>query len=201
MADFPGNFDRYLVGHLDGDLGALFHWHWHLMALVPRNLFTVLVWHLDRYLVARLLWHIVTFFYWLLDRHLDTILLGNLVALLVVSVSMALLPIISVTLLGVRCLVGGGTNRLVACRTLIFVLGSCGWLTFVFPEGDTFLLVIVVGGTLGLICCLVLGRVLGVVDRLAFWFVPVLMSMFVPVALVVVALDRGGKQGRSHKLK
>ena len=27
MADFPGNFDRYLVGHLDRDLGALFYWH------------------------------------------------------------------------------------------------------------------------------------------------------------------------------
>ena len=85
------------------------------MALVARNLFTVLVRHLDRHLVARLLWHIMTFFYWLLDRHLGTLLLWNLVALLVVSVSMTLLPVISVTLLGVRCLVGGGTNRLIAC--------------------------------------------------------------------------------------
>ena len=165
------------------------------MALVARNLFTVLVRHLDRHLVARLLWHIMTFFYWLLDRHLGTLLLWNLVALLVVSVSMTLLPVISVTLLGVRCLVGGGTNRLIACRTLIFVLGSCGWMTFVFPVGDTFLLVVVVGRTLRLICCLVLGLVLGVIDRLAFWLVPMLVSMLVPMAFVVVALDRAGKQG------
>ena len=162
------------------------------MALVARNLFTVLVRHLDRHLVARLLWHIMTFFYWLLDRHLGTLLLWNLVALLVVSVSMTLLPVISVTLLGVRCLVGGGTNRLIACRTLIFVLGSCGWMTFVFPVGDTFLLVVVVGRTLRLICCLVLGLVLGVIDRLAFWLVPMLMLVLVPM---VVALDRAGKQG------
>ena len=195
MANFPVNFDRYLVRNFDRDLGALFYWHRHLMALLPRYLFTVLLWHLDRHLVARLLWHIVTFFYWLLDRHLDTILLGNFVALLVVSVSMALLPIISVTLLGVGCLVGGGTNRLIACRTLILVLGSCSRLTFVFPVGDTFLLVVVVSGTLGLVCCLVLGLVLGVVHRLAFWLVPMLVSMFVPMAFVVVALDRGGKQG------
>ena len=171
------------------------------MALVARNLFTVLVRHLDRHLVARLLWHIMTFFYWLPDRHLGTLLLWNLVALLVVSVSMTLLPVVSVTLLGVRCLVGGGTNRLIACRTLIFVLCSCSWLTFVFPVGDAFLLVVVVGRTLRLICCLVLGLVLGVVDRLAFWLVPMLISMFVPMAFVVVALDRAGKQDRSHKLK
>ena len=192
MADFPGNFDRYLVRHLDRDLGALFHWHWHLMALVPRNLFTVLVRHLDRHLVARLLWHLMTFFYWLLDRHLNALLLWNLVALLVVSVSMTLLPVISVTLLGVRCLVGGGTHGLIACRTLIFVLGSCGRLTFVFPVGDTFLLVVVVCGTLRLICRLVLCLVLGVIDRLAFWLVPMLVSMLVPM---VVALGRAGKQG------
>ena len=192
MAHFPCNFDRYFVRNLDRNLGALFHWHWHLVALVSRHLFAVLVWHLDRHLVARLLWHIMTFFYWLLDRHINTVLLRNLVALLVVSVSMTLLPIISVTLLSVRCLVGGGTNRLIACRTLILVLGSCGRLTFVFPVGDTFLLVIVVGGTLGLICRLVLCLVLGVIDRLAFWLVPMLVSMLV---LVVVAMGRGGKQG------
>ena len=192
MADFPSNFDRYSVRNFHRDLGALFQWHWHFVALVSRHLFTVLVWHLDRHLVARLLWHFVTFFYWLLDRHLGTLLLWNLVALLVVSVSMTLLPVISVTLLGVRCLVGGGTNRLIACRTLIFVLGSCGWMTFVFPVGDTFLLVVVVGRTLRLICCLVLGLVLGVIDRLAFWLVPMLVSMLVPM---VVALDRAGKQG------
>ena len=193
MADFPCNFNRYLVRNFDGDLGALFYRHWHLVALMPRHLFTVLVWHLDRHLMARLLWHIVTFFYWLLDRHINTILLGNFVALLVVSVSMALLPIMSVALLGVGSLVGRGTNWLVDCRTLIFVLRSCSRMTFIFPIGDTFLLVVVVGGTLGLICCLVLGLVCGVVDRLAFWLVPMLMS--ISMTLVVVTLDRGGKQG------
>ena len=198
MTDLPGNFDRYFVRNFDRDLCALLHWHRYLMTLVPRNLFTVLIRHLDRNPMARLLWHIMAFLHWLLDWNLNTVLLRNLVTLLVVSIAVTLLPVISVTLLFVTALIGDGTNGFIASGTLILVFCSCGWVACVLPVGDTLLLVVIVGGTFWLVYLLVLDLVLGVVDRLAFWLIPMHMSMLVPV---VVAMGRGGKQGNNHKLK
>ena len=203
MTDFSGGFDTDLLWHLDGDFSALLpghlvallvrdlHWHLygHLVALVPGNLLAMVV----RHFVAMLLWDIVALLHRLLCWHL--------MALLMVTVTMALLS--------VGGLVACGAHWLVACGALVLV----GLVAFVLVERDTLLLVLclvirlvsvgagflIVGLAMGLVDGLILGVVRLVMDRLAFWLlVPMFMAMAVPVGC---ALGIRGKQGQSHKLK
>ena len=173
-----------LLGHLDWPL------NWHLAALLPWYVHTLLVWHLHRHLMTLLFWHLMARFNGFLHRLLDwhTVAFWDTVALLMISVAWTLLLVTTFLLVAcsitrlvacATCLfIGGGTLLLVLrsisvlallliCRyTLVLVLSLVRGLV----RGRAFLLV--TGAALGLISCLIGGLVHGLVNRPAFWSVP-----------------------------
>ena len=108
-------------------------------------------------------------------------------ALLVVSITGALFVVSCLALLLVFGGVGGGAGLLVRGLTLLLVLGPVGLLTHRLVGGVALLLVVslinrlihcvtrllIGGGALGLIGCLIDGLVMGLIHCSAFWSISV----------------------------